>query len=111
MLSSHDPKSIAASAAPTKSAAIDWTPHFDTSMKEPRATVLIPGARVRYLADRITCDQVKEITQMQLLIDDIERNGRQSDVPRSAAPAVLTPEAAQEAQDLLDGKLMREEPL
>ncbi|MBF6023449.1 methylmalonyl-CoA mutase family protein [Lysobacter niastensis] len=28
-----------------------WTPALDTSLKEPRATVLIPGARVRYLAE------------------------------------------------------------
>ena len=28
-----------------------WTPEVDTSLKEPRATVLIPGARVRYLAE------------------------------------------------------------
>ncbi|KAF1708043.1 methylmalonyl-CoA mutase family protein [Pseudoxanthomonas sacheonensis] len=28
-----------------------WTPQLDTSLKEPRATVLIPGARVRYLAE------------------------------------------------------------
>jgi len=28
-----------------------WTPHLDTTLKEPRATVLIPGARVRYLAE------------------------------------------------------------
>lgn len=28
-----------------------WTPQVDTSLKEPRATVLIPGARVRYLAE------------------------------------------------------------
>jgi len=28
-----------------------FTPHVDTSLKEPRATVLIPGARVRYLAE------------------------------------------------------------
>lgn len=28
-----------------------WTPDIDTSLKEPRATVLIPGARVRYLAE------------------------------------------------------------
>jgi methylmalonyl-CoA mutase len=32
-------------------ARIDWKPHLDTSIKEPRATVLIPGARVRYLAE------------------------------------------------------------
>lgn len=28
-----------------------WSPDIDTSLKEPRATVLIPGARVRYLAE------------------------------------------------------------
>jgi isobutyryl-CoA mutase len=28
-----------------------WTPAVDVSVKEPRATVLIPGARVRYLAE------------------------------------------------------------
>ena len=29
----------------------DFTPYLDTSIREPRATVLIPGARVRYLAE------------------------------------------------------------
>ncbi|MFN9732390.1 MAG: methylmalonyl-CoA mutase family protein [Pseudomonadota bacterium] len=29
----------------------DWQPQVDTALKEPRATVLIPGARVRYLAE------------------------------------------------------------
>ncbi len=33
------------------SAAIDWQPKVDTSLREPRATVLIPGARIRYLAE------------------------------------------------------------
>ncbi len=28
-----------------------WTPTIDTTLREPRATVLIPGARVRYLAE------------------------------------------------------------
>jgi methylmalonyl-CoA mutase len=32
-------------------AADRWTPNLDTSLKEPRATVLIPGQRVRYLAE------------------------------------------------------------
>src|SRR5690606_31316120 len=30
---------------------VQWTPAIDTSLKEPRATVLIPGSRVRYLAE------------------------------------------------------------
>ncbi len=29
----------------------DWQPKLDTTLKSPRATVLIPGARVRYLAE------------------------------------------------------------
>ena len=36
---------------PIGSARCDFEPHLDTSLKEPRATVLIPGARVRYLAE------------------------------------------------------------
>ncbi|MEM9690882.1 MAG: methylmalonyl-CoA mutase family protein, partial [Pseudomonadota bacterium] len=28
-----------------------WTPKLDTSLKEPRATAVIPGARIRYLAE------------------------------------------------------------
>src|SRR4051812_24751059 len=28
-----------------------WTPEVDTTLREPRATVLIPGSRVRYLAE------------------------------------------------------------
>ncbi len=31
--------------------AIDWSPQVDTTLKEPRATVLIPGQRTRYLAE------------------------------------------------------------
>src|SRR4249919_2563419 len=30
---------------------VDWQPKLDTTLKEPRATVLIPGQRVRYLAE------------------------------------------------------------
>jgi len=33
------------------SAAISWTPHLDTTLREPRATILIPGPRARYLAE------------------------------------------------------------
>ncbi len=48
----HQDQKIAAEAAPTRAGgAIDWTPKLDVTLKEPRATVLIPGARVRYLAE------------------------------------------------------------
>ncbi len=36
---------------PFSSPHCDWRPNLDTTLKEPRATVLIPGARVRYLAE------------------------------------------------------------
>jgi len=44
---------LAAEAAPTSAPAkrCDFQPDLDTSLKEPRATVLIPGSRVRYLAE------------------------------------------------------------
>ena len=29
----------------------EWTPDIDTSIREPRATAMIPGARIRYLAE------------------------------------------------------------
>ncbi|MEO5813273.1 MAG: methylmalonyl-CoA mutase family protein [Rhodanobacter sp.] len=36
---------------PFSSPNCDWNPQVDTTLKEPRATVLIPGARARYLAE------------------------------------------------------------
>lgn len=41
----------AAANAPGSQANCDFRPQLDTTLKEPRATVLIPGARVRYLAE------------------------------------------------------------
>ncbi len=38
-----------------------WTPQINPSLKEPRATVLIPGARVRYLAE--IAEQGRSINQ------------------------------------------------
>ncbi|HEY5971204.1 MAG TPA: cobalamin-dependent protein, partial [Pseudoxanthomonas sp.] len=40
-----------AEAAPVGSPRCDFQPQVDTSLKEPRATVLIPGNRTRYLAE------------------------------------------------------------
>ncbi len=36
-----------------------WTPDIDTSIREPRATTMIPGARIRYLAE--IAEQGREI--------------------------------------------------
>lgn len=49
--SHDDAKGIAPKGAPTHAVRCDFQPSLDTSLKEPRATVLIPGARVRYLAE------------------------------------------------------------
>ncbi|TAM21204.1 MAG: methylmalonyl-CoA mutase, partial [Nevskiaceae bacterium] len=38
-----------------------WTPDLDTTLKEPRATVLIPGNRTRYLAE--IAEQGRQINQ------------------------------------------------
>ncbi|MGH8363392.1 MAG: methylmalonyl-CoA mutase family protein, partial [Gammaproteobacteria bacterium] len=57
----------AASAATGARPRCNWRPELDTSIKEPRATVLIPGARVRYLAE--ISEQGRAINQ------DIDRQG------------------------------------
>ncbi|WP_334161242.1 DUF305 domain-containing protein [Phenylobacterium sp.] len=85
-------------------------PHHSIAINNARKAD-IRDPRVRYLADRITRDQVKEIAEMKMLIQDIEQSGRRADVPRPAGPASLTPEAALEARDLLSGKLLTDEPL
>jgi hypothetical protein len=85
-------------------------PHHSIAINNARKAD-IRDPRVRYLADRITRDQVKEITEMKMLIDDIEMHGRRADAPRTPGPAALTPKGEQEAKDLLSGKLLRDEPL
>ncbi|MHA6720139.1 DUF305 domain-containing protein [Sphingomonas sp. RS6] len=85
-------------------------PHHSIAINNARKAD-IRDPRVRYLADRITRDQVKEIAEMKMLIRDIEDNGRRANSPLPAGPATLSPEGAREAQDLLSGKLLVEEPL
>ena len=85
-------------------------PHHSIAINNARKAD-IRDPRVRYLADRITRDQVKEIAEMKMLIDDIQRHGRRSDAPASPAPAVLTDDSRKEAQELLSGKLLEEKPL
>ncbi|MGN6151990.1 MAG: cobalamin-dependent protein, partial [Lysobacteraceae bacterium] len=46
----------------------DFNPHVDTSIKEPRATVLIPGSRVRYLAE--IAEQGRAINAQTLAMAD-----------------------------------------
>lgn len=85
-------------------------PHHSIAINNARKAD-IRDPRVRYLADRITRDQVKEIAEMKLLIEDIEQHGRRANSPRPAGPASLTPKAAKEAKDLVSGQLLKDEPL
>ena len=85
-------------------------PHHSIAINNARKAD-IRDPRVRYLADRITRDQVKEIAEMKMLIRDIELHGRRADAPLPAAPATLRPEGAREAGDLVSGRLLVEKPL
>ena len=85
-------------------------PHHSIAINNARKAD-IRDPRVRYLADRITRDQVKEITEMKMLIRDIEQRGRRADAPLPAGPASLTPEGAREASDLVTGALLKKKPL
>ena len=81
-------------------------PHHSIAINNAvRADIRDP--RVRYLANRITRDQVKEIAEMKMLLRDIEQNGRRGNEPLAARPASLDRRSAQEAHDLLSGKLLK----
>lgn len=85
-------------------------PHHSIAINNSRRAD-IRDPRVRYLADRITRDQVKEIAEMKMLLSDLKQHGRRAEQPLPAGPARLKPEGAAEAQDLLSGKLLTEKPL
>jgi methylmalonyl-CoA mutase len=47
----HDQRKSLVDKVGSYKSGCDWMPNLDTTLKEPRATVLIPGPRVRYLAE------------------------------------------------------------
>lgn len=65
-------------------------PHHSIAINNARKADL-RDPRVRELADSIISSQVREIREMKLLVDDIERHGRRGNVPLPAVPAVVTP--------------------
>lgn len=85
-------------------------PHHSIAINNARRAD-IRDPRVRYLADRIIRDQVKEIAEMKMLIEDIQQHGRRGNDPLAAGPATLKREGASEARELLSGKLLKEKPL
>lgn len=66
-------------------------PHHSIAINNARKADL-RDPRVRRLADEIIASQVREIREMDLLIRDIERNGRRGNVTLPARPAVVTPD-------------------
>jgi len=75
-------------------------PHHSIAINNARKAS-ISDPRVRELADRIIESQVREIAEMQLLIQDIERAGERGSTPLPARPATLTPELAGQAREVL----------
>jgi hypothetical protein len=66
-------------------------PHHSIAVNNARRAK-IRDPRVRQLADQIIASQVREIEEMKLLIDDIERNGERGKEPLPARPAMVTPD-------------------
>ena len=66
-------------------------PHHSIAINNARKAD-IRDPRVRELADQIIASQVREIREMKLLLEDIERNGRRGDTVLPARPAVVTPD-------------------
>ncbi len=85
-------------------------PHHSIAINNARKAD-IRDPRVRYLADRITRDQVKEIAEMKLLIAEIDQLGRRGNQPLPAGPAALTADGVEEVRALLSGTLLKDQPL
>jgi len=73
-------------------------PHHSIAINNARKAS-ISDPRVRELADGIIESQVREIAEMKLLIEDIERNGERGNAALPPRSAQLTPEMARQIQD------------
>jgi hypothetical protein len=63
-----------------------------------------PPAAMRYTEARMTAIAAE-------LLADIDKNGRRANAPLAAGPDTLDPKSAQEAKDLVSGKLLTDKPL
>ena len=73
-------------------------PHHSIAVNNARKAS-ISDPRVRKLADQIIESQVREIAEMKMLIDDIERNGERGASPLAARSAELTPDLERQARE------------
>ncbi len=73
-------------------------PHHSIAINNARAAPL-SDPRVRRLADQIIESQVREIAQMKLLIEDIQKSGERGQASLPARPAEVTPEMLSEIRE------------
>ena len=76
-------------------------PHHSIAINNARKAS-ISDSRVRKLADEIIEAQVREIAEMNLLLEDIERNGERGETDLPPRTAELTPELEREARKVLE---------
>ncbi len=75
-------------------------PHHSIAINNARKAS-ISDPRVRELADGIIESQVREIEQMKLLLEDIDRNGERGEAELPARSTQITPEMAREIQEVV----------
>lgn len=73
-------------------------PHHSIAINNARKAS-ISDPRVRELADGIIESQVREIAQMKLLLEDIDRNGERGTSELAPRPAVVTPDMEAEIRE------------
>jgi hypothetical protein len=73
-------------------------PHHSIAINNARKSS-ISDPRVRKLADGIIESQIREIAEMKLLIEDIERNGERGTAPLPARSTEITSEMRQEIEE------------
>lgn len=76
-------------------------PHHSIAINNSRKAS-ISDPRVRLLADEIIEAQVREIEQMKLLIEDIERNGKQGTAELQPRSTEITPEMESEIRSVVE---------
>ena len=76
-------------------------PHHSIAINNARRAA-ISDPRVRELADEIIASQVREIAEMKLLIEDIERNGERGTTALPARQAVVTPDMLPEIRKAVE---------
>lgn len=75
-------------------------PHHSIAINNARKASL-SDPRVRNLADQIIESQIREIAEMQLLIDDIEQNGERGTTALPARSTEITPDMKRQITEAL----------